>query len=267
MKKTILITGASQGLGKATAKLFAKMGWKVIATMRNPQNEIELSQLPGVHILKLDITDKIQIEEVAKQAEAIAPIDVLFNNAAYGFAGPLEAATDEQLQNLINTNFLGTVLVTKAFLPYMRKRKQGTIITATSSTAYVPYPFVTVYAGTKAALETWSAGMNYEVSNYNIQMKTVVPGYMQTNFGKNGEFVTHPDYKEYFDKYFSKLITETGTLADSPDDIALVVKQAAIDGENKTQYIAGEHATSEYNWLQKDGIEAVTNTMKKRFFE
>src|SRR5690606_11650248 len=122
MSKTILITGASQGLGKATAKLFATKGWIVIATMRNPENETELSQLPNVHLLKLDISNTKQIVEAAEEAEKISPIDVLFNNAGFGFAGALEASTDEQLERLVNTNFLGTVLVTKAFLPYFRAR-------------------------------------------------------------------------------------------------------------------------------------------------
>lgn len=267
MNKAIFITGASQGLGKATAKLFATKGWTVIATMRNPENETELSQLPNVHLLKLDISNAKQIVEVAAEAEKISPIDVLFNNAGYGFAGALEAATDEQLARLINTNFLGTVLVTKAFLPYFRTRKSGIIITTTSSTAYIPYPFIAVYEATKSALETWTAGMSYELNRFNVNIKTVVPGYMQTNFGRNGEFVPHQSYEEDFNRYVSKLMAETASLADNPEDIATVVYEAATDDKKQLRYIAGSHATTEYEWLQKDGIEVVTNVMKTRFFE
>lgn len=110
------------------------------------------------------------------EAEKISPIDVLFNNAGYGFAGPMEAATDEQLQRLIHTNLLGTILVTKSFLPYFRARKNGIIITATSSTAYIPYPFIAVYGATKSALETWAEGMSYELDRIGVTIKTVVPG-------------------------------------------------------------------------------------------
>ena len=267
MSKTILITGASQGLGKATAKLFAAKGWNVIATMRNPEKETELSQLPNVHLLKLDINNAKQIVEVAAEVEKTNPIDVLFNNAGYGFAGALEAATDEQLQRLINTNLLGTILVTKAFLPYLRKRKKGIIITATSSTAYIPYPFIAVYEATKAALETWTEGMSYELDRVGITIKTVVPGYMKTNFGQNGEFAAHQDYQEDFTKYIGKLMAETGSLADSPEDIATVVYEAASDGKKQLHYIAGNHATTEYEWLKKEGKEVVISAMKKRFFE
>lgn len=83
MNKTILITGASSGLGKATAKLFASKGWTVIATLRKPENETELTQHPNIHLLKLDISNSEHIVEVVAQAEKISPIDVLFNNAAY----------------------------------------------------------------------------------------------------------------------------------------------------------------------------------------
>ncbi len=81
MDKTIFITGASSGLGKATAKLFASKGWTVIGTMRNPKKETELSQLPNVYLLKLDICNVEQITDVISKAEQISPIDVLFNNA------------------------------------------------------------------------------------------------------------------------------------------------------------------------------------------
>ena len=87
MNKTIFITGSSQGLGKTTAKLFASKGWTVIATMRNPEMETELTQLPNVHLLKLDISNAKQIIEVVEEAEKISPIDVLFNNAGFGLAG------------------------------------------------------------------------------------------------------------------------------------------------------------------------------------
>jgi short-subunit dehydrogenase len=266
MNKTILIIGASQGLGKATAKLFIKEGWNVIGTMRHPENETELTQFPNVSLLKLDITHPEEIKETKKAAEQIHAIDVLFNNAGVGFAGPFEAASDMQLQNLINTNFLGTMLVTKAMLPYFRERKAGTVITTTSSTAYIPYPFISVYEATKAALESWTAGLSYELDQFNIKVKTMVPGYMQTNFGQNGAFVTHDSYNESFNKYISVLMQETASLSDNPDDIAKVVLDAATDGKSQSHYIAGNHANSEHKWLQEEGIETVIESMRKRFF-
>jgi len=120
---TIFITGSSTGLGRATAKLFASKGWNVIATMRSPEKETELGALPGVTLMKLDVTRPDEIASAAKDALALGPVDVLFNNAGYGLAGPLEAATDKQLVAEINTNLLGVMRTTQAFLPAMRERR------------------------------------------------------------------------------------------------------------------------------------------------
>src|SRR4029434_10629747 len=96
-QKTIFITGSSTGLGRATAKLFASRGWKVIATMRSPDKEAELGAVPRVTLLPPDVTRPEQIEAAARRAVDLGPVDVVFNNAGYGLAGPLEGTTDEQL--------------------------------------------------------------------------------------------------------------------------------------------------------------------------
>lgn len=267
MNKTIFITGASSGLGKATAKLFASKEWTVIAAMRQPEKETELTQLPNIHLLRLDISNSKQIVEVAAEAEKISPIDVLLNNAAYGLMGAFEGTTDEQLAQQINTNFLGTILVTKAFLPYFRARKSGTIITVTSSTANIPYPFVAVYAATKSALETWTEGMSYELNGFGINIKTIVPAYMQTNFGSNAQMVSHQDYQEMFNQYITTMRADANAKRNTPESIANVVYEAVTDNKQQLHYTAGSLAAIEYEWLQKDGIDTVINTMKKRFFE
>ncbi len=114
MNKTIFITAASSGLRKATAKLFASKGWTAIGVMRNPEKETELSQLSNVYLLKLDICNHEQITDVISKAEQISPIDVFFNNAGYALGGNLEATSTKQTERQINTNSLGTILVTKA---------------------------------------------------------------------------------------------------------------------------------------------------------
>lgn len=267
MNKTIFITGASSGLGKATAKLFASKGWTVIATMRKPETEKELKEFSNIHLLKLDISNKKEIVEVAKKAENISPVDVLINNAAYGLMGAFEGTTDEQLEQQINTNFLGTILVAKAFLPYFRKRKRGAIITVTSSTANIPYPFVSVYAATKSALETWTEGMSYELWEFGINTKTIVPAYMQTNFGNNAEMVSHQGYQETFNQYIAAMKADSNTKRDTPESIADIVYEAATDDKKQLHYTAGNLSTTEYEWLKKDGIEVVVEKMKKRFFK
>lgn len=267
MNKTIFITGASSGLGKATAKLFATKGWTVIATMRNIEEETELSTLSNVHLLQLDINKKSQIPEIASKAESIGPIDVVLNNAAYGLMGAFEGTTDEQLEQLIQTNVLGSMLVSKAFLPYFRARKAGQIITITSSTVNIPYPFVAAYAATKSALETWTEGMSYELNSLGIKIKTVVPGYMQTKFGTNAQMVTHPGYQETLNQYLTQMQADSSNKRDTPEDIADVVYRAVIDNNKQLHYTAGELSTKEYEWLKKDGIDRVIDTMNTRFFD
>lgn len=266
MSKTIFITGASSGLGKATAKLFASNGWTVIAAMRTPEKETELSQISNIHLLQLDISNAKQVAGIAAVAEAVSPVDVLFNNAAYGLMGPFEGSTDEQLTQQVNTNFLGTMLVTKAFLPCFRARKSGTILTVTSSTANIPYPFVAVYAATKSALETWTEGMSYELNNFGIAIKTIVPAYMQTNFGGNAQVVSHQAYTEVFNSYLAAMRADAGTKRDSPESVANVVYEAATDGKQQLHYTAGSLATNEYEWLRREGIETVVKAMQQKFF-
>jgi NAD(P)-dependent dehydrogenase (short-subunit alcohol dehydrogenase family) len=104
--KTIFITGASSGLGKATAKLFASNGWKVIATMRSPEKETELNAVKNITLLPLDVTNPEQIKKTVQKAISLSDIDIVFNNAGYRLMGPLESATDEQIVRQLNTNLL-----------------------------------------------------------------------------------------------------------------------------------------------------------------
>src|SRR2546423_11081466 len=121
--KTIFITGASSGLGKATAKLFASKGWAVIATMRSPEKETELKAINNITLLPLDVTNPEQIKGTVEKAISSGDIDVVFNNAGYGLMGPLESTTDEQIVRQVNTNLLGVIRVTQAFIPYFRERQ------------------------------------------------------------------------------------------------------------------------------------------------
>lgn len=266
--KTIFITGASSGLGKATTKLFASKGWKVIATMRNPEKNTELSKLPNVHLLELDVCNPSQIVAVAEQSEKISPIDVVFNNAGYALGGAIEALTDEQLEHQFNTNVLGTIRVTRAFLPYFRKRGKGLIITTTSSSAYIPEPFLSIYRATKSALESWTEGASFELNKIGVGIKSIVPGFMNTNFVANSKIALHPAYQDWLNKVIAVFSNpELISKADNPEDIALVVFEAATDGKKQLHYIAGNDAKQGYSQLQNEGLDAVIEAREKYFFE
>ena len=184
MQKTIFITGASSGLGKATAKLFQSKGWNVIATMRNPAKETELNTLENVTLLPLDVTNVAQIQNTVKEAIEQHDIDVVFNNAGYGLIGALEAFSDEQLVKQLDTNLLGVIRVTQAFIPYFREKKNGLFITTTSIGGLLTFPLDSIYHATKWALEGWSESMSFELGLHNIGIKTIAPGGIKTNFAE-----------------------------------------------------------------------------------
>jgi len=131
MSKTIFITGASTGLGKAAAKLFAEKGWNVVATMRTPENETELTSIPNIKVMKLDVTHPQEIKEVAEKVIKDG-VDVVFNNAGYGLMGPLEGLSEEQISKQFETNLWGVIRTTQAFIPYFREHKKGLFLTTTS---------------------------------------------------------------------------------------------------------------------------------------
>lgn len=142
MKNTVLITGASSGFGKETAKLFHKNGWNVIATMRSPEKEAELAALNNILISKLDVTDKATIQSAVKEGiDKFGKIDVLVNNAGYGAIGALETSPEEEIKKQFDVNLFGLIAVTQAVLPFMRQQGAGTIINISSVGGRVTFPF------------------------------------------------------------------------------------------------------------------------------
>ena len=266
--KTIFITGASSGLGKAATKLFAANGWKVIATMRNPKNEVELSQIPNVILLPLDVTNPHQIDKTVAKAIEIADIDVVFNNAGYGLAGPLEALTDEQILRQLNTNLLGTIRTTKAFIPYFRSKRNGLFINTTSIGGLISVPFNSLYHASKWGLEGWSESMAFELRRFGIGIKTVAPGGMKTDFfTRSFDSAKHEAYNTMVDGVMA-VITQPEVMAtySEPSQIAAIVYDAATDGKDQLRYIAGEDAKATYAYRQQVGNQVFHDTMDKQFF-
>lgn len=267
-RKTIFITGSSSGLGRAATKLFASRGWMVIATMRTPEKEEELSKLPGVALVPLDITDRRQIESAVARAETLAAVDVVFNNAGYGMAGPLEALSDEQTVRMVSTNLMGPIRTTKAFLPHFRQRRAGLFINTTSIGGLMTVPFNSVYHATKWALEGWSESMAFELNQLGIGMKTVSPGGMKTDFfTRSFDVGRHPDYDAQLDKVMSA-ITDPKRMDSysTPEQIAEVVYEAATDGKDQLRYVAGADAQATYALRQQLGDEAFRKAIRQQFF-
>ncbi|SEL88045.1 SDR family oxidoreductase [Parapedobacter koreensis] len=265
MSKTIFITGASTGLGKSTAKLFQHKGWNVIATMRNPEKETALGQLENVTLLPLDVTNLAQIKEAVAKAISLHNIDVVFNNAGYGLMGALEAISDEQITRQINTNLLGVLRMTQAFIPYFREKKNGLFISTTSIGGIWGFPISSVYHATKFALEGWSESMSFELSKFNIGIKTIAPGGIVTDFaGRSLDMNSLPEYQDIENKMFSAF-EEAFKLASTPEQIAEVVYEAATDGKEKVRYVAGADANAMYARHREIGNEAFRKEIGQQF--
>jgi NAD(P)-dependent dehydrogenase (short-subunit alcohol dehydrogenase family) len=254
--KTIFITGASTGLGKATAKLFQSRGWRVIATMRSPEKETELNLLDNVILLPLDVTDTAQIDTTVKAAIQLGDIDVVFNNAGYGLIGPLEKCTEEQIRSQFDTNFFGVVLVTKAFIPYFQQKKNGLFINTTSICGLATYALSSIYNASKWALEGWSESLSYDLSVFNISIKNVAPGGIKSNY-MNVMTVTEDKAYDALSQRMAKGFTD-GTLMEFTDAaiIADVVYEAATDGKDQLRYLAGPDAVRTYAKRLQEGTEA-----------
>lgn len=264
MQQTIFITGASSGLGKATAKLFQSKGWNVIATMRNPGKETELTQLENVTVLKLDVTNTAEIEEVVNKIIKEHSVDVVFNNAGYGLVGALEAISDEQIVRQINTNFLGVVRVTKAFIPYFRERKKGLFLTTTSIGGLLTFPLDSMYHASKWALEGWSEGLSFELGLHNIGIKTIAPGGIKTEFaGPSLDVVKHPAYEAGLEKLFNLMSPEN---FEPVEWIAATVYEAATDGKKQLRYVSGVFANQLYERRLEIGAEAAVQEMNAMVF-
>jgi len=265
MQKTIFITGASSGLGKAAAILFQQEGWRVIATMRDPHKETVLSGLENMLLLPLDVTDTESIRSAAAEAIRSGDVDVVFNNAGYGLMGALEALTDEQILKEVNTNLLGVIRVTKAFIPHFRERKQGLFISTTSMGGLFGFPLHSIYHATKFGVEGWSESMSFELGLHNIGIKTIAPGGISTNFiGRSLDRSSHPSYKELEDKLFANIDTMMEA-ASTPEQIAAVVYEAATDGKDQVRYVAGNDANGLYARQLEIGSEAFRKEIRQQF--
>lgn len=243
MKSTILITGCSSGFGKATATLFLKQGWNVIATMRTPDPALfVLSE--QLLITALDVTEATSISNaIAEGTARFGGIDVWVNNAGIGLFGSHEMIPDTVIREIFETNTFGVMAANRAILAHMRERGSGTIINVTSSVGIAPMPLVAAYTASKHAIEGFSESLAYEAAIHGIRIRIVQPGYAPTtSFGANSgtrcENRVHPAYAGYAGRYLASM-QERPALHTTAEDVAKAVYAAATDSAPKLRYPAG----------------------------
>jgi NAD(P)-dependent dehydrogenase (short-subunit alcohol dehydrogenase family) len=180
--KTILITGCSSGFGLETARYFLERNWRVIATLRRPQEDL-LARSERLRMLALDVTDP---HSIAAAVQAAGPIDVLVNNAGIGLLNALEGTSPQAVRELLATNTLGTIEMTRAVLPQMRVRRSGVIVNVTSTVTMRPLRLLSVYTATKAAVNAFTESLALELEPFNVRVRLVLPGRApETRFGEN----------------------------------------------------------------------------------
>ncbi len=249
MSRTVLITGASTGIGRATAERFHREGWNVGATMRSPDDGRELSQLSNVHVTRLDVTDQESIATaVAETTDRFGSIDALINNAGFGAYGPLEITSSETIRRQFDTNVIGLLEVTQAVIPVMRTQGGGVIVNISSVGGRMAFPFGSLYHGSKFAVEGISEALVYELSPFGIRVKVVEPGAVATDFaGRSFVFTMDPEGGPYGET-MQRVMTNWGArmqedIGDA-DDVADVIFNATTDGTSQLRYISGDDATT-----------------------
>lgn len=244
MKKTVLITGTSSGIGKATVFEFAKMGWNVIATQRNPEKETDFIHDTNIKLYTLDVTNLESIEQTISQAQQdFGQIDVVVNNAGYGVDGPFEGMSDEIIEKQFDTNVFGLMRVTREAIKHMRPNGGGTIIQISSMGGKITFPLYSIYHATKFAVEGFTESLHYELAQFNIKMKLIEPGPIVTEFyGRSRQFVKSTDTDQYdgFIQKFNDAAEKVMKDAEGPEVVAKLIYKSATDNSSQMRYAVGK---------------------------
>ncbi|WP_323173942.1 SDR family oxidoreductase [Natrialba sp. PRR66] len=246
-KQSVLITGCSSGIGRATATAFLQRDWQVIATARNADDITDLEEA-GCTTLELDVTDPDQIASVVERTvDLTGAIDCLVNNAGYAQMGPLEDISTADLHRQFDVNVYGPHRLIRAALPHMRAQGEGRIINVSSVIGRISIPGSGTYAGSKHALEAMTDSLRAEVDEFGIDVTLIEPGPVETNFTNRvdeelPDDERTPAYESLYELYDEAQLIGGGAggpFASEADDVAAAILDAASTPEPPARYPVG----------------------------
>lgn len=267
--KTVLITGASTGIGRATAQYFQQRGWNVVATMRDPEHGKDLQALHRVLVTSIDVTNSDSIRQAFNAAlERFGSIDVLVNNAGFGAYGALEATSMETVRRQFDTNVIGLLETTKTVLPLFRRQHSGVVVNISSIGGKVTFPLGTLYHGTKFAVEGISESLAYEMKAIGVKVKIVEPGAIKTDFATRSFAFSNDESMAEYQKTVQGLIAAVEPMMANGADpvvVADVIYTAATDDSDRLRYPAGSDAQRILDKRRSQDDETFTAEMLANF--
>ena len=241
-ERVVLVTGASSGIGRATAELLASGGFRVFGTQRKP---IQAKAGPvNIELLRLDVRDEESVRTCVETVlDRAGRIDALVNNAGYTLIGSLEETSIEEAKELFETNFFGALRMTGAVLPVMRAQRHGRILNIGSVVGFVPAPYQAIYAASKHALEGYSESLDHEVRQFGIRVSVIEPGFTKTTIVQNSQVVAHPldVYTQMRNRVLEAMDKNIGA-GEEPASVASVVLRALTSNSPQVRYPAGRDA-------------------------
>ncbi|PMS14362.1 short-chain dehydrogenase/reductase [Trinickia dabaoshanensis] len=209
----VLVTGASSGIGDATARTLAGAGYRVFGGVRRPE---AAATAPGVEYVRMDVQDDASVAAaVSKVIEKAGRIDIVINNAGVSLVGPVEATSDAEAHALFDVNVFGVLRVTRAVLPSMRNNRRGLVVNISSVLGFLPAPFMGLYASSKHALEGLSESLDHEVRAFGVRVVLVEPSFSRTNLDINAT-QTQVMLDEYASAYTQSVNAVRQQISDAP---------------------------------------------------
>ena len=225
--------------------------------MRKPEEEKELKNLKNIYLYSLDITNVEQVKKTSEEILKNFDVDVLFNNAGYGMKYRFEDMTEESMKNSLDTNILGMIRVIQQFIPHFKKKKSGIILTTTSLAGEMGLVLDGTYSADKWALTGISEMLYYELAPFNIQVKTLVPGVVQTGFISRMDKVKEipEEYKNIIDRQLRFIIPDYNEIESAIEAANDAYCAITDDNKDRMRYVTGKVAKDILDKREKMGDE------------